>query len=84
MTATLTEAVVRTLTSAADGVFVTPFGVLAIILLLLVLVLKEVFRSMNDQRTKEWMRAFDIAMMPLILAFVAVILARFISLFGLR
>lgn len=62
------------------------FGAIAIALLLLLLLQKEALRTFAGPRAQAWMRALNIAVVPLLMSFGLIIVVRFVTLLvrGLR
>jgi hypothetical protein len=83
MTAIITETIIRAIRGANYSVLSTTFGVTAIALLLVLLISKELLRSQGDPRREAAMRALDIAILPLLLAFGAIMVMRFVILLRL-
>lgn len=81
MTSTITDA---TLITVGSNTYSTIISVIVIVLLLALLLEKELVRAFGSPRSRDWMQALDIAIMPLILAFGIIILVRFIDLTGFR
>ncbi len=62
------------------------FGALSIALLVLLLLQKEALRTIGGPRVQAWMRALNIAVVPLLMSFGLIIAVRFVTLLvrGLR
>lgn len=73
MTAAVTQATEGALVAARFGPLSTVPGLIAILLLLVLLILKELVRAAGGDQTAERLRALDIAIVPLLCAFVVVI-----------
>jgi len=82
MTAIVTQATVAVLTAASYESVSATFGAIAIVLLLVLLMLKELTRSRAGGRIVS-LKVFDIAAVPLLVTFGLVILQRLLSLIGL-
>ena len=80
MTSTVTAVTIRAILSNNFDGLSTSFGLIAILFLLVLLVLKELVRALETPRAKAWMQAFDIVIVPLLLAFGLVIFVRFLRL----
>ncbi len=81
MTSTVTELTTATIKSNAyDGVSAA-FGAITILLLLMLLIEKELIRAYKGQRTKEWLQALDLAIMPLLLVFGYIAIIRIYDLY---
>lgn len=80
MTSTVTEVTLRTITSMTYDMLTRTAGLIVILLLLLLLGLKEILRSSGRLKDEAWMRAFDVATLPLLLTFGFVIFMRFMGL----
>ncbi len=57
-------------------------GVIAIALLVMLLVTREMFRAYDETRADVWQRIFNIAIMPLLMSFSVIIVVRFAHLLG--
>jgi heme O synthase-like polyprenyltransferase len=82
MTAIITEATLQAILSATYNTLSSTFGVAAMVVLLLLLLVKEVRRARGGGRSPEAMKVFDIAIVPLLIAFVWVMLLRMLDLVG--
>jgi hypothetical protein len=80
MTSTITETIIRTIAPLTYDTLSRSFGVIAIVLLVSLLAIKEILRSSGRFQDPAWMRAFDVAVVPLLLVFGFVIFMRFVSL----
>lgn len=80
MTSTLTETVIAIITANTYQALSNTFGVMAILLLIVLLVIKELFRVSERHRLGTRLQAFDVALVPLLLAFGLVMLMRFFNL----
>lgn len=61
----------------------TPFDLIMVILLLLLLALKELVRSTGHPKSAAWMRILNLAILPLLLIFGAAVIIRFVRLLNL-
>jgi sorbitol-specific phosphotransferase system component IIC len=76
MTVVVTEAT-RTAISAAGGDTLTSTqGIIAILLVIVLLVLKELVRAVGTQRAKTGADALNIAIVPLFLVFAFIVIVR--------
>lgn len=80
MTSTVTELTKFFVTSSSDPDFSTTMGVIAILLLLMLLAQKELGRSTGGMRARTWVLTFNIAIIPLLIAFGYTIIMRFLDL----
>lgn len=81
MTSTVTESTLTIIRSNAyDGISAT-FGAITIVLLVILLIEKELIRAYGGQRTKEWLYALDLAIMPLLLVFGSIAIIRIYDLY---
>jgi hypothetical protein len=53
-------------------------GLVAIVLLLVLLCVKELMRASAPERFQQWAEALDVAIAPLLLAFASILLARIV------
>lgn len=81
MTSTVTNA---TLTTIGSNTYSTIISVVVIVLLLTLLLEKELVRAFGHPRSRDWIQALDVAIVPLLLAFGVIILVRFLDLVGFR
>jgi len=82
MTAIFNEATINTILSATFNAFSFTYGLPMIALLVALLTGKELVRSVGGAQTKKLMGMFDIAIVPLMLAFGCVIILRLLYLLG--
>lgn len=80
MTATITAVTVATITAYTYDVFSTVFGAIAIGLLLILLVQKEILRAVGGTLSRDWTRTLNVAIVPLLVAFGVIIVLRLVSL----
>ena len=76
MTSTVTDAATRVLLSASYDFLTTTVGVAVVIALVILLIGRELTRILARERANRSGWAFDIALVPLLLAFVVIISAR--------
>jgi len=79
MTATVTELTRSLILSTPYDTLSTTVGVAAIVLLLFLLIQKEFIRAYSGPRSKAWMQASNIAILPLSLAFGLIVARRFVE-----
>ena len=80
MTATVTEITRATIASSTFNALSTTVGVVAIILLILLLIQKELMRAYGEPVTRQELQALDIAIVPLLAAFGLIVVMRFVDL----
>ena len=80
MTATVTDATVSALLTSAYDVISTTVGFVVVIVLAVLLVQREVTRLLARERSIRSGWAFDIAIVPLLLAFAVVVSLRLVEL----
>jgi hypothetical protein len=80
MTSTITEVTITTIVSNTYDALSTTVGVIAILLLLVLLIQKELTRAFGGPRSRIWMRALDVAIVPLLLTFSLIVIMRFVDL----
>ncbi len=80
MTSTVTQITQTTILLNADGSLSDSLGLIAIVLLMVLLIEKELVRSVGGPRSQAWMRALNIAIAPLVLACGLIIILRAINL----
>ncbi|NOK63685.1 MAG: hypothetical protein GFH27_549379n28 [Chloroflexi bacterium AL-W] len=56
------------------------FGAIVVILTIILLIQKEVTRSIGGTQAKVWVRTLNIAIIPLLFAFAVIIIMRFLDL----
>jgi hypothetical protein len=78
MTSTVTAVSLATVRAHTYAVLSTTVGVIAILLLLVLLVHKELLRALGGSGVTVRLRAFDVAIMPLLVSFVCIITVRFL------
>ena len=83
MTSTLNPVTLTTIASSAYGALSTGLDVIVVVLLLAFLVEKELMRSLGGPRMVERLRAFDIAIAPLLLVLALIVVMRFAQLLHL-
>lgn len=80
MTATVTRVTMQTVADNSAAALTNSIGLLVILLLLGLLILRELARAWGGPRSKDWIQALDVAVAPLCLAFVLIMLVRFMNL----
>ncbi len=80
MTSTVSQFTTSTITSTSYDALSTSIGIIAIVLLIVLLLLKETARAFGRGRAPIWVRTLDVAIMPLLLAFTVVVVLRLLSL----
>ena len=80
MTGLITQATQEIITSSTYGWLSATFGAIAIVLLVLLLIQKEVLRTVAESRATAWMRAFNLAIAPLLLGFGLIVAMRLVVL----
>jgi hypothetical protein len=78
MTSIITELIRQTIRSPGAGTFATTSGILIVLLLIVLLVQKEFSRSLGGPRSPAWGQALNIAIVPLLLAFLVIVADRFL------
>ena len=84
MTSTVTELTFTTIVSNTYDALSMIFGGIAILLLLVLLVQKELVRALGGPQSRTWMQALNTAIVPLLLAFGFVVVVRFVNLLHLE
>ncbi len=80
MTSTVTEVTRTLILSSTYESLSTSLGAIAILLLFVLLVLKELMRARGGPHSRRWMRTLDIAIAPLLLTFGIIVIMRLINL----
>lgn len=80
MAATVTEVTRVTIVSDTYQWLSSTLGLVTILLLITLLIQKELVRAYGGSRSKTWMRALDVAIVPLVLAAGLVMFLRLIDL----
>ena len=73
MTSTVTEATERAILLSTHEALSTSIGLIVVVLLAVLLIQKEIVRASSGAHSKAWMRALDIAIVPLLMAFALTI-----------
>jgi hypothetical protein len=76
MTSTVTLATFLALNAATYDAITKTVGLVSIVILLVLLLLKEVVRVHPAPRLTAWIRAFDLALVPLLITFSIIVTAR--------
>ena len=76
MTPTVNEATTSAIMSASYESLTRSVGVIAILLLIALLIQHELVRAAGNARTQAWFVTLRIVIVPLLLAFVVIVLAR--------
>lgn len=76
MTSTVTQATIAALTSTSYDTLSTTIGILVVIVLIVLLLQKELARVLVGSRAQPWIHAFDLALVPLLVAFLIIVTAR--------
>lgn len=82
MTLTLTDVTQQIILSRSDGAFATNLGIICTMLLLTLLIKRELSRSSTKPGVRTAAAAFNIAIVPLSLAFLIIVAVRIIDLFS--
>jgi hypothetical protein len=80
MTSTVTEVTTATIMLDPFDSLSATVGIIIILLLLLLMFQKELIRVSGGRRARLWMRALDLAIVPLLLTFGLIIVRRFLDL----
>lgn len=80
MTSFITQLTSAIISISTYGWISTTFGAVAVVLLVFLLIQKEVLRAIAETRAMAWMRAFNIAIVPLLIAFGLIISMRLVVL----
>ncbi len=80
MTSTITEVTITTIRSNTYDTLSSSFGVVAVLLLLLLLIWKELLRVHGGRHSSIWMQSINVAIGPLFLVFGLIIALRFFDL----
>jgi len=80
MTSFITQVTSGIVTASTYGWLSTTFGAIAVLLLVLLLIQKEVLRPFTESRATAWMRAFNLAIAPLLISFVLIVAMRLVVL----
>ena len=80
MTATVTKTTISVVQSSSDAYLSSGVGFVAILLLIVLLIYKEVVRSFDGPRSGIWMRSLDTVIGPVFLAFAFIMALRFLDL----
>jgi hypothetical protein len=76
MTSTVTAATIAALSSTSYELLSTTVGIVVVIVLVVLLLQKELARVLLGERARAWLVTFDLALVPLLVAFVVIITAR--------
>ncbi len=80
MTSTVTQITRTTILLNAYGPLSGSLGLIAIVLLIILLIEKELIRSVGGSHSQAWMRALNIAIAPLVVASGLTIILRLVNL----
>jgi len=80
MTSTVTERTITTITSHSYDALSATLGVVLIGILLILVLQRETLRAMGGSRSRDWMKALNIPIVPMLGAFAVIILLRVIEL----
>jgi len=80
MTGTVTNLVLEMLASPASKTLSAAVGLVTIVLLIVLLVIKEGVRAYGGSVSGSWMPIMDIGIIPLLLASILILGARFLAL----
>lgn len=75
MTSTINVTITTLISNSSDALS-TALSVIAILLLIVLLIEKELVRAAGGVRVRTWMQALDIAIVPLLVAFSCIIAMR--------
>ena len=76
MTSTVTHATFLALTAATYDTITKSVGLVAIVVLLALMLIKELVRVHPAPRLTAWVHAFDFALVPLLITFTVIVTAR--------
>ena len=79
MTAILNNVINQQVSSSAYGAISTSLGVIAVVLLLVLLIERVLLDAYFGERLGKRLRVFNIATLPLLLAFAVIVIMRFIQ-----
>lgn len=79
MTAILNNVINQQISSSAFGAISTSLGVIAVVLLLVLLIERVLLDAYAGERLGERLRAFNIAVLPLLIALAVIVIMRFIQ-----
>jgi hypothetical protein len=80
MTSFITQVTSEIITASTYGWVSATFGAIAVLLLVLLLIQKELLRTIGEVRATAWMRAFNIAIAPLLIGFGLIVAMRLVVL----
>jgi len=80
MTSFITQLTSQIIIASTYGWVSATFGAIAILLLVFLLIQKEVLRTIAEARATAWMRAFNIVIAPLLIAFGLIVAMRLVIL----
>ncbi len=79
MSASLTQATLQAIAALGDTEQISAFALCALLLLLVLLILKEVVRSLNRPQAETALQAINVAIVPLLMLFGFVVLLRLVA-----
>ena len=82
MTSTVTASTISALTSDTYETLSTTVGLAVVIVLCVLLLQRELARVFGGERLITLIRAFDVALLPLLMAFLVIVTARLAELLG--
>ena len=80
MTSLITQVTSEIVTASSYAWLSSTFGAIAVLLLIFLLIQKEVFRAIAESRVTTWMRAFNLAIAPLLIGFGLIVAMRLVVL----
>jgi hypothetical protein len=80
MTSLITQVTGAIIAASTYAWISATFGAIAVVLLVFLLIQKEVLRAVAEARALAWMRAFNIAIVPLLIGFGLIISVRLVVL----
>ena len=80
MTSFITQVTGEIIASSSYGWISGTFGAIAVLLLVFLLIQKEILRTIAEARAAAWMRAFNLAIAPLLIGFGLIVTMRLIAL----
>jgi hypothetical protein len=80
MTSTVTKITITTIVSNSYNALSATIGIIAILLLMVLLLQKELLRAAGGIRARLWLQTLNVAIVPLLFTFTLILVVRFVNL----
>jgi hypothetical protein len=79
MTSTVTEITLTTILFSTHTSRATSLGLILVLLLVALVVERELMRARGGSQSERWMRTLNVAIVPLLIAFVVIVVIRLLN-----